>query len=766
MKFLNKISINTSLPLTYLFIVGIIVLNAYFYQIPHRIDALNVTHKNHLKQMSNYLQSTLQNDISHNIVEHSEHRLDLYKINNFNIDFISLYDQKNRHIHITNEDSFVDFEQKFFKDSFLEHRIRAKEENKLLIIEEKAYSPKDEHRYDIRAIVPIRFEFSTPLPLAEHLGTLIIHYNFADEVRSAQAMLWENTLIFILIFTVFYILHAFFIYRSMFKSLHTLRKYVQDYRENKNTEILKFQAEGFKEIVEISNIYITLLKEIERDLIDKNRLNDILQENQNVLALTQKISKMGSCEWRDEQKLWCSDEVYEIFEVEKSFIASLNNLLTIVHEDDREKVAQWFKSHKKGGEIEPLEYRIITASGEERSIVNTSKFVVNVDKSSFKIITSIQDVTVQLQKDLALARYKMAIEQSPLMIIITDKQANIEYVNQAFGDITGYDIKNVIGENINILNSKKQPNEVYQEMWSTLNNKKVWTGELINKKADGELFHTKLTISPLLDDEGELISYVCVDEDITQQREQEEIFRMNNRQAQMGEMISMIAHQWRQPLSAIGAIVNKIKMNTVLGKVHEDELSKEMDKISTKVQFLSNTVDDFRTFFKPNKEKESTTLEAICDKALDVMTDVLEAENIRVFKKYNSVPVSLVTYESELLQVVLNFLKNSYDVFVEKKIDNAFIEISTFLDDSYAVLRVKDNAGGIPEEVINDVFLPYFSTKQKQNGTGLGLYMCKSIIEDHCKGKLLVKNYHEGVRFTIILPLREEINEFPLYYNI
>ena len=759
MKILNKLSINTSLPLAYVLIVGIIISNTCFYQIPHRVKELTTTHIYQLKQMSNFLQASIQHDVSQNTLEHSKDRLTLYKINNFNIDFISLYDQQNKLIHVTNDDSFVNYEEEFFKESFFELRDIAKEKNQPLIIDESIYSHGTAHQYDIRAIVPIRFEFTTPLPLAEHIGTLIIHYNFVNEVVSSKNVIWKSTLIFILIFTFFYVLHAFFIYRSMFKSLHALREYAQDYRGDINKKILNFKAEGFKEIVEISDIYIALLKDVEHELIDKNRLNETLQENQKILALTQTMSKIGRCEWQNEENLWLSDEVYNIFEVGKDFSASLGNLLYFVHLEDRQKVIEWFKSHEDRTEVSPLQYRIITPKNEEKVILNTSRFISHVGSTSFKIITSIQDVTSQVQKDITLKRYKMAIEQSPMMIIITDKRANIEYANHAFGDITGYKIEDVIGKNTKILNSKKQSREFYKEMWHTLKNKQVWSGELINKKSDGTFFNTKLIISPLLDDKDEIVSYVSVEEDITQERQKEELFRMNNRQAQMGEMIAMIAHQWRQPLGAIGAIANKMKMNALLGKTHEDDINKDMDNISMKIQFLSSTIDDFRTFFKPNKEKAITSLETVSDKALDVMSGFLNAEQVKIIRTYNSVPRSLLSYESELLQVVLNLLKNSYDIFLEKSIENAFIEITTLVDDAHIILHVTDNAGGIPEEIINDIFLPYFSTKEEKNGTGLGLYMCKSIIEDHCEGELLVQNYEDGARFSIILPFDKDADE-------
>ncbi len=224
-----------------------------------------------------------------------------------------------------------------------------------------------------------------------------------------------------------------------------------------------------------------------------------------------------------------------------------------------------------------------------------------------------------------------------------------------------------------------------------------------------------------------------------------------SRLAQMGEMISMIAHQWRQPLAAISSASGAINL-----KVKRDKLSKELaielsSKISSYSQHLSTTINDFREFFKTNKEKKITTLEEISECVLNIIEDTIKAQNITIIKDFQS-NVQVKTFPNELKQVILNLIKNSEDVLLENKIIKPFIKIHTYETDKDIYLELSDNGGGISPDIINNIFDPYFSTKIQKDGTGLGLYMSKTIIQEHCSGLLEVENRDSGALFRITLP--------------
>ena len=240
-----------------------------------------------------------------------------------------------------------------------------------------------------------------------------------------------------------------------------------------------------------------------------------------------------------------------------------------------------------------------------------------------------------------------------------------------------------------------------------------------------------------------------VSQEVEKNREKDKLMFTQSRQAQMGEMIAMIAHQWRQPLNAISSAVSLMDMRMQSKKLDEKMAKDITTKVLGYIQHLSNTIDDFKNFFKPQKEKKLSSFDVIVHKAITLIEHSLQNKSIDIEFKIKSVK-EFVSYENELMQVILNLLKNSEDAYDCKDIKNKKIIITI---DSYK-LSIEDNAGGIDEDIIEKVFDPYFSTKGK-NGTGLGLYMSKMIVEEHCNGKISAKNIENGVIFGIVLSKNE-----------
>lgn len=221
-----------------------------------------------------------------------------------------------------------------------------------------------------------------------------------------------------------------------------------------------------------------------------------------------------------------------------------------------------------------------------------------------------------------------------------------------------------------------------------------------------------------------------------------------SRLAQMGEMISMIAHQWRQPLAAISSTSSALELKAKLGKVDKDMVAKHAKNIEKYSQHLSATIDDFRDFFKTSKEFKEVSFDEIIHSVLLIVEVPITTKNITFKKDLNSKD-KFRTYPNELKQVVLNLIKNAEDILLEKKIRDALISIKTYSKNGTYTLEVSDNAGGVPTNIIDKIFDPYFSTKLDKNGTGLGLYMSKTIVEEHCHGVLDVENIENGALFRI-----------------
>lgn len=242
-----------------------------------------------------------------------------------------------------------------------------------------------------------------------------------------------------------------------------------------------------------------------------------------------------------------------------------------------------------------------------------------------------------------------------------------------------------------------------------------------------------------------------IEDGIKKNEETQKIMVYQSRLAAMGEMINMIAHQWRQPITAISIGATNMLIDAEVGTVDIAILKQTMEEITNQTDELSKTIDDFRNFFKPEKYAENSAIETIFNDVLTVIGKLLEHNNIKI--TFTS-PASLkiTTYSRELMQVIINIIKNAKDAFdTGTNSDKTIAVMITKNTDDFYFL-IEDNAGGIAEDVIDKIFEPYFSTKDEKNGTGLGLYMSKTIVEKHLKGHLFVYNNGKGATFGLRLP--------------
>jgi signal transduction histidine kinase len=231
----------------------------------------------------------------------------------------------------------------------------------------------------------------------------------------------------------------------------------------------------------------------------------------------------------------------------------------------------------------------------------------------------------------------------------------------------------------------------------------------------------------------------------------------------MGEMIGNIAHQWRQPLTAAKATIQAIEFKSRLGKLDNDFLSKKSKEASELIDYMSNTIDDFRNFFLPSKQKVEFDLINSFNSINTIVASQLKNNNMELLLDDKIKDIKVSGYPNEFQQVVINMINNSKDAIksrIEKKeIDNGLIEVKISNENQdYFDIEIIDNGGGIPKDIINKIFEPYFTTKFESNGTGLGLYMSKAIIETNMGGKLFVENIGSGTKFTIRLKKENKLS--------
>ncbi|MBV5278637.1 MAG: PAS domain S-box protein [Campylobacteraceae bacterium] len=369
-------------------------------------------------------------------------------------------------------------------------------------------------------------------------------------------------------------------------------------------------------------------------------------------------------------------------------------------------------------------------------------------------------------------RFEQLFSNSGVGIFIVDKERKIIEANEAFCKIFGFTYDEIILQSAltlhlsyasyvnfaNIAFNKVRNNEslnleyqfLHKEkkiLWlriagdSIPNNKEVlWTitDITIQKENEQKICHLNESLS------------LEVKLQLKKLREKDKQLQFQSRLAQMGEMLSMIAHQWRQPLGAISATTSFLSSKLMLGQVDHAEFEEEIERIETYAAHLSKTIDDFRNFFKPTKQKEEITLESMVDKTLNIAKPLLTNKNITVQTDFTC-KETIQTYGNELGQAILNIIKNAEDALLEHTVENPKISIRTYKDDKKVYLEIKDNAGGIDEAIFDKIFEPYFSTKLAKDGTGMGLCMSKTIVEEHCKGHLSVHNEAGCAIFTIAL---------------
>jgi C4-dicarboxylate-specific signal transduction histidine kinase/CheY-like chemotaxis protein len=231
-------------------------------------------------------------------------------------------------------------------------------------------------------------------------------------------------------------------------------------------------------------------------------------------------------------------------------------------------------------------------------------------------------------------------------------------------------------------------------------------------------------------------------------RKKDEILMQQSRQAALGEMIGNIAHQWRQPLNAVGLLVQDIALCYEYDNFSKDYLDSSTKKIMKLVRHMSQTIDDFRNFFTPEKEKVEFDLGKTVAKNLALVEGSLTDKGIRIQLSAQDAPI-LFGYPNEFAQVLLNILNNARDAFSGQQVDDPFVSVRVCTENGRAVVTIADNAGGIDADVINRIFEPYFTTKEQGKGTGIGLYMSKNIVEKNMNGSLTVRNTALGAEFRI-----------------
>lgn len=351
-----------------------------------------------------------------------------------------------------------------------------------------------------------------------------------------------------------------------------------------------------------------------------------------------------------------------------------------------------------------------------------------------------------------VSKILLVLGQNPTPVELLDPSGRIVYVNAAFSRVFGWESKDLLGRLTLTLG------EDQNRYFAQAKGENLWRGEILAPRQDGSRFPDLVTIYPVRNENGKLTDFAVFHNDMTEERNiqgelerQQKIMLLQARQAQMGELLNMIAHQWRQPLTVISTLIGNLSLKLEAGFSDPEYMRTKLEKMGNTVQFLSETIESFRNFYAPSKNVTSENLFELTKKAIELLGPSLNRNGIKLDYQAPERELLVEVFAGEFLQVLIEIFNNARDAFREVTGKDKIIHLEWATEPDAIVLEVSNNAGVIPEEIVNHIFEPYFTTKDTSGGTGLGLYMAKIIIEDHHGGELNVYCDHEWTSFQIRL---------------
>lgn len=365
------------------------------------------------------------------------------------------------------------------------------------------------------------------------------------------------------------------------------------------------------------------------------------------------------------------------------------------------------------------------------------------------IVSIVRDITEKIRTIKQLNLLKNAIEHSTVSVVITDKDGNIEYVNPVFETFTGYTLEEVLGQNPRILKSEKMDPKVFIDLWACISGGKIWKGEFCNKKKNGELYWESAIIFPVKDQNGEIVNYIGLKEDITDKKILEEQVRHAQRLNIIGEMAGSFAHDLKNIILVIGGFANRLQKK-LDEKSQEHEYAVHIMKAVTRAAKLTNGLLTFGRR-QPN-HPECLDMNILLREYVDLIEKIVD-ENISVILHLSDEHMPVMADYIQLEQVLMNLASNAKDAMPDggKLIITSYIKESD--EGQYACIIFEDTGCGMSAGVQGRIFDPFYTTKDPGKGTGLGLSIVYGIIRQHGGSISCSSEEGMGTKFEICLPL-------------
>jgi PAS domain S-box-containing protein len=407
-----------------------------------------------------------------------------------------------------------------------------------------------------------------------------------------------------------------------------------------------------------------------------------------------------------------------------------------------EKFVDLVSSHTNGG---PFNARFVKASGDLMEVTVEVKAMRSGDETLSLLIT--RDVTEQRKRDLDYLRFSNVIERTINPIQITDARGLMIYVNPAFEQWSGFPKEELIGKNPKMLSSQKHTGQFWQKIWDTILTGKVWHGQVQNTRKDGRALDTDLLISPIVDDNGNVVGFLGAHRDISEQKILEQQLVQSQKMESIGTLAAGVAHEVGNPLTSISSLAQVIQRTT------DDQFAREkLELIKNQVNRISRTIKDLVDFSRPSTHtSRSVDVSQIVRDALSIVKYGKKVQDISFVEEFAEDLPQPIVVPDQLTQVFINILMNAVDALDGKP---GSITIVTGYRNGGIEIAVIDTGKGIAMEARKKIFDPFFTTKDVGKGSGLGLWVSYGIIKSFGGEIIVESNPGTGSTFRVFLPLQ------------
>lgn len=556
-------------------------------------------------------------------------------------------------------------------------------------------------------------------------------------------------------------------------------------------EEIAVRMETEEELEAANTSLVAFANELEHKV--EERTKELSESNKKLQAATE-LAEIAYWEYDPQKDVFVfNDYIYELIfrssaKEEGGYeIGSMALVKKYVHPEDTwiipAELAKIFSPDNKDYFTPRVSLRLIIKNRVVYLLTN-SRIAKDEASDTLKLIGACQDVTKQKLAQMEIERisseWVQAMDAFEDMIYLVDTKRRLIRANKKFYDAMKINDQKATGMIVSdITHPHIKPHECPVCMAHSMFEDKSLIVEA-DEPHNPTSVPLEVTIKTIRDENGEPIAILTSLHDLSHTRKIEQELRVLNeslelrvqaelaksrekdlllirqsRLAAMGEMITNIAHQWRQPLTALAITIQDAKYAFDGNELNAEYIDKMVKDGMGFINYMSHTIDDFRSFFRPDRQKESFSVVEACELASHVIYDSLKSNFIKFEMHYEDANICTVGYPHEFSQVILNLLSNAKDVLLDRNIMEPTIYLSVSKCNGSARINIEDNGGGIDATIVDKVFDPYFTTKEQGKGTGLGLYMSKMIVEQHMNGKIYADNGEKGAVFVIELPSDE-----------